>query len=200
MTITIHNSSITVTWQLIIASHCTVSIAALLVLQRWGHHRLLPLSKTFCSLSRQMFLYHLHHQLHHRQYLQLRLNQDLENAHNWLRVNKLTLNMTKTEFMFIWFRLRLSTLTESPTFAINDFQVSQVTTVKSFGVTIDDRHDWSGHIEKLTRNVASGIGAIKRIRHPVPQAALLLIYLSLMQPRFHYCNIVWGKLWDSVAE
>ena len=69
----------------------------------------------------------------------MHLNQDLENVHNWLRANKLTLNMTKTEF--IGARQRLSTLTESPTFAINDFEVSQVTTAKSLGVTIDDRLD-----------------------------------------------------------
>ena len=30
--------------------------------------------------------------------IQLHLNQDLENVHNWLRANKLTLNMTKTEW------------------------------------------------------------------------------------------------------
>ena len=55
--------------------------------------------------------------------IQLHLNQDLENVHNWLRANNLILNMTKTEFMLIGSRQRLSTLTESPTFAINDFQV-----------------------------------------------------------------------------
>ena len=33
--------------------------------------------------------------------IQLHLNQDLENFHTWLRANKLTLNMTKTEFMLI---------------------------------------------------------------------------------------------------
>ena len=93
--------------------------------------------------------------------IQLHLNQDLENVHNWLRANKLTLTMTKTEFMLIGSRQRLSTLTESATFAINDFQVSQVRrTAKSLGVTIDDRLDWSGHIEKVTKKVASGIGAI----------------------------------------
>ena len=125
--------------------------------------------------------------------IQLHLNQDLENVHNWLRANKLTLNMTKTEFMLIGSRQRLSTLTESPKFAINDFQVSQVTTAKSLGVTIDDRLDWSGHIEKVTKKVASGIGAIKRIRHLVPQATLQLIYQALIQPHFDYCNIVWGN-------
>ena len=56
--------------------------------------------------------------------IQLHLNQYLENVHNWLRANKLTLNMTKTEFMLIGSRQRLSTLTESPIFAINDFEVS----------------------------------------------------------------------------
>ena len=60
--------------------------------------------------------------------IQLHLDKDLENVHNCLRANKLTLNMTKTEFMLIGSRQRLSTLTESPKCAINDFQVSQVTT------------------------------------------------------------------------
>ena len=45
--------------------------------------------------------------------IQLHLNQDLENVHNWLRANKLTLNMTKTEFMLIGSRQRPSTLTEN---------------------------------------------------------------------------------------
>ena len=39
----------------------------------------------------------------------------------------------------------------------------------------------------------SGIGAIKRIRHLVPQATLQLIYQPLIQPHFDYCNIVWGN-------
>ena len=90
--------------------------------------------------------------------------------------------MTKTEFMFIGSRQRLSTLTDSRTITINDNQVSQVTTAKSLGVTIDNKLDWSNHIDKLTKKVASGIGAIKRIRHLVPRATLHLIYQALIQP------------------
>ena len=125
--------------------------------------------------------------------LQLYLNQDLENVLKWLRVNKLTLNRTKTEFMLIGSRQRLSTLAVSPTITIYDNQVSQVTTAKSLGVTIDNKLDWRSHIDKLTKKVASGTGAIKRIRHLVPQATLLLIYQALIQPHFDYFNIVWGN-------
>ena len=43
--------------------------------------------------------------------------------------------MTKTEFMLIGSRQRLSTVTVSPTLAINDFRVAQVATAKSLGVS-----------------------------------------------------------------
>ena len=60
-------------------------------------------------------------------------------------------------------------------------------------MTLNNKLDWSSHINKLTKKVASGIGAIKRIRHLVPQATLHLIYQALIQPHFDYCNIVWGN-------
>ena len=60
--------------------------------------------------------------------IQFYLNQDSENVHNWLRANKPTLNMTKTEFMLIGSRQRLNNLTDSPTIATNNVQISQVTT------------------------------------------------------------------------
>ena len=59
-------------------------------------------------------------------------------------------------------------------------------------MTIDYKLDWSGHIKNVTKKVASGIGAIKRIWQLVPQATLHLIYQALIQPHFDYCNIVWG--------
>ena len=60
-------------------------------------------------------------------------------------------------------------------------------------VTIDNKLDWSSHIDKVTKKVASGIGALKQIRQLVPQATLHLIYQALIQPHFDYCHIVWGN-------
>ena len=92
--------------------------------------------------------------------------------------------MTKTEFMLIGSRQRLSTLAVSPMITIYNDQVSQVTTAKSLGVTIDNKLDWSSHIDELTKKVASDIGAIKRIGHLVLQATLLLIYQALITATF----------------
>ena len=92
--------------------------------------------------------------------------------------------------MLIGSRQRLSTITVSPTLAINDFRVTQVATAKSLGVTIDDNLDWGSHMEKIIKKVSSGIGAIKRVRHLVPQATLQLIYQALIHPHFNYFNTV----------
>ena len=123
------------------------------------------------------------------------LNDDLVNVSNWLRANKLTLNMTKTEFMLIGSRQRLCTLTFPPRPSINGSPIEHVTTAKSLGVLIDDKLTWRSHIDKLTQKIASGFGAIQRIRHLVPYAygTLHSIYQALVQPHFNYCNIVWGN-------
>lgn len=85
---------------------------------------------------------------------------------NKLFANKLTLNMTKTDFILLGSRQRVSTLTELPTLAIPDFQVSQVITAKSVGVTINDKLRWSGHNEKQ-RKVLLTLG-YKTNKSPCP--------------------------------
>ena len=67
--------------------------------------------------------------------------------------------MTKTEFMLIGSRQRLSNLTDSPTIAIDNVQISQVAIAKSFGVAIDNKLDWSSHFDKLTKKVAMALGS-----------------------------------------
>jgi hypothetical protein len=45
----------------------------------------------------------------------------------------------------------------------------------------------------MTKRIASGIGAIKRLRSFVSLEKLHVIYQVLIQPHFDYCNVVWGN-------
>ena len=56
---------------------------------------------------------------------------------------------------------------------------------------IDEKLTWRSHIDKLTKKITSGTGAIKQIRHLVHYGTLHSIYQALVQPHFKYCNIVW---------
>ena len=95
--------------------------------------------------------------------------------------------------MLIGSRQRISTFNSSPSLTINDVPVKQVSHTKSLGVHIDENLTWNVHIEKLCKKVASGIGALKRIRPLVPPSTMQLIYNCLVQPYFDCCCVVWDS-------
>ena len=95
--------------------------------------------------------------------------------------------------MIIGSRQRLKTLPHSPSLKIDGVPISQVPSTKSLGVYIDQNLTWNVHIENLSKKIASGIGALKRIRPFVPHKTLLFIYNSLVKPHFDYCNVIWGS-------
>ena len=74
------------------------------------------------------------------------LNQDLSNINRWLIANKLTHNMTKTEFMLIGSRQKLNSLSAILALEINGTQLNRVNFTKSLGVLIDENLTWSNHI------------------------------------------------------
>ena len=58
---------------------------------------------------------------------------------------------------------------------------------------------WQTHIDRLSKKIASGIGAIKIIRdHFVPTPTLHCIYNAHIQ--LDYCNIVWGNCWKTLFD
>ena len=61
------------------------------------------------------------------------MNMDLQFLQNWLLANRLTLNVLKTEFMFVRSRQRVATLTQELDLSINGNQSS-----KCLGVEIDE--------------------------------------------------------------
>ena len=76
--------------------------------------------------------------------------------------------MTKTELMLVASRQKLSTLSKTPSFSINEHPVLLVSSAKSLGVHIDQNLNWECHVESICKKIASALGAIKRIRHLIP--------------------------------
>ena len=62
--------------------------------------------------------------------------------------------------MLICSRQKLSTLSESLELPIDKVPIKQVSTSKSLAILIDDNIAWHSHIDKLSKKIASIIGAI----------------------------------------
>ncbi len=70
----------------------------------------------------------------------MKLNHELENVHDWLLANKLTLNIEKTEYMIIGSYKRISNFQKEGEIKIKigDNDVKRVKTTKSLGIVIDE--------------------------------------------------------------
>ena len=97
--------------------------------------------------------------------------------------------------MLIGSRQKLSTLSSPPDreLSIENVPLEEVTSVKSLGIFIDENLQWQIKRSSINKKIASGIGAIKKIRGFVSTPSLNCIYNALIPSQFDYCNIVWGN-------
>ena len=123
--------------------------------------------------------------------LETQLNIELDKIYRWLVANRLTLNVSKTEYMIIGSRHNLGKIDKDPVIKIGSKTVKRVHTSKSLGVIIDDKLKWEVQIDSISKKVSRGIGAIKLIKPYVPKKCLSQVYNALVQPYFDYCSLVW---------
>ena len=110
-------------------------------------------------------------------------NIDLKNISDWLLANKLSLNVTKTEQMFMhpmihWIK-----------------QLKRVRKSKSLGISIDERLFWTEHIDIVSKKVSS----LKQVRSFIDKKTAITVYNSLIQPLFDYSDIVWDTIGVTLA-
>ena len=77
-------------------------------------------------------------------------NSELTNLYSWLKANKLSLNIAKTEFMVVSSRQKfLAENCGEFNIQLDNQPISRVEHAKSLGLIIDDRLSWSNHIKEL---------------------------------------------------
>ena len=65
---------------------------------------------------------------------------------------------------------------------------------------VDDKLNWSQHLDYISSKITHNIGILKHIRHFIPKASLLLLYHTLLEPCFKYCSIVWGQCSETLKD
>ena len=78
---------------------------------------------------------------------------ELSKLYNWLLVNKLTLNISKTHFMVFH---RAKHTNYKLIIEINKVVIEQVKHTKNLGIIFDDNLDWSDHISYINSKIAKG--------------------------------------------
>jgi len=106
-------------------------------------------------------------------------NYELGKVADWFQLNKLTLNLDKTNF--ILFRSYKKSLPYSyPNLCIMGTPITQVQSSKFFGVYVDQHLSWKDHIFNISIKIAKNLGILTRISRILPSQTRTTLYCTLL--------------------
>ena len=121
------------------------------------------------------------------------MNEELKNTVEWLNINRLSLNINKTNFLvFSLKKKQMSNLKLN----IHNQNIQKVNATKFLGVIIDDKLSWFNHVQYVETKISKGIGVIARLRKILQKSSLIPLYYSFIYPYLSYCVEVWGNAAD----
>ena len=109
----------------------------------------------------------------------------------WLIVNRLSLNIDKTNFLI--FHPYNKPLKQRITLKIHKKVISESDYIKYIGIMVDSTLTWNIHIDKICKTISRTTGLLYKIRPFVKNKTLKMLYYSLVYPHLNYVTEVWGS-------
>ena len=113
--------------------------------------------------------------------LQQEVEADLNRISEWLKINKLPLNIKKTHFIVF---TNKNVPKPDLQIVIDDHKIDETDQTKFLGVNIDCKLNWKKHISYITGKIAKGIGVITKARKLLDKETLVTLYYTFI---YHIC-------------
>ena len=105
------------------------------------------------------------------------LNEDLSSLFTWLCANRLSLNITKTEFII--FKPPRIVLQNRITLKINGKTIYESNKITYLGLILDEHLSWKAHTNELRKKLSKTVGILYQLKRNCPEHILKSIYLFL---------------------
>ena len=76
---------------------------------------------------------------------------------------------------------------------ISDSSLTCIKSTKFLGVIIDNKLNWSEHIQYVKNKISKSNGILRKIRHFLDKNTLRNMYYTFVYPYLIYCTEVWGN-------
>ena len=117
------------------------------------------------------------------------LNYELANLHNYLKANKLSLNVNKTKAMVFHMPQKRIQL---PLIKIAGEDIAFVDNFNFHGIIINKHLNWTSHADMLTAKLSKTIGILNTLKHVLPINIMRTLYTSLILCHLNYGVLLWG--------
>ena len=120
------------------------------------------------------------------------MNSEMINVVDWLRINKLSLNLKKTHFII--FRRQRAKVTFSEKMIIDQKEIDQVEHTKFLGIVVDQNLSFNKHIQYVKGKVSRGIGILYKCRLFFNEKKLDYHYIMLSYTHISIIVSLFGEI------
>ena len=121
-------------------------------------------------------------------------NKELDKLYFWCTANRLSLNFSKSHYMFFSNKKILS---EVPPLMIkysyNYCILSRVDHIKFLGIIYDENLTFKFHTAFLTNKLSHIASMFQKVKDLLPQKILKILYYAHVHSSLTYCNTIWGS-------
>ena len=110
------------------------------------------------------------------------MNIGLKNISLWFKTNKLSLNISKTNYILFHTKHRKSKIPEElpDLFMDDDIKLERKKVTKFLGVLVDENLSWENHIASINTKVSKNIGILYKSRSILNKTLLKQLYFSFI--------------------
>ncbi len=125
--------------------------------------------------------------------LEYKINSEMACINEWLKCNKLSLNISKCKYMP---QKRINQLQLN----IENMAIDRVSDFNFLCLTINEHLSCKSNIDKLSNKISKTMGVLNKLKHFVPLNARTMIYNSLILSHLNYCILAWGYRCEQITK
>ena len=125
--------------------------------------------------------------------LSIIVSNELDKLNEWFAVNKLSLNLSKNNFMLFTNCRR----DQNVNISIDNCEIDMVYKTKVLGVVIDSKLNWKDHVAMVESKLSKSITIMHKAKHLLDRRYGMILYFSLFLPYLSYCCEVWENRYSS---
>ena len=127
--------------------------------------------------------------------LELQMNLELKKVKKWCDINKLSINLKKTNYMIVK-SPRKKNMNVNINITDRDgsyHSLERKDHIKYLGGMVNSALTWKYHISYVCAKLSRNTGVISKLRHYLPLKQLTQIYYNLIYPYISYDIVAWGS-------
>ena len=119
------------------------------------------------------------------------LNCDLKILSDWLKANRLSLNVNKSKLILFKSKRKII-LDNSFSIKLNGLRLETTDNVKYLGLYLDKNLSFDYHINQLSKKLSRANGILAKLRHFTSKDTLISVYYSIFYSHLLYGCPVWS--------